>query len=209
MGLNDYDILKKIKNNRPDYSKVNISRNAKDFIDRCLTVDPKKRISWVQIYSHELIANKNDGGFIYGSLKSKISINQNKNFYQKHQLPQQNVYPDLDKNNFDIKGIQFEKVNNDNIRESSNMGALLQEANQKKQKEDAFQKYQKQYLQRRNDIMFIFKFVTPFIPNFYNIKANHGITMFIVSKKAYLEMRKFYKDISEKKNVFLLAKYFE
>lgn len=57
--------------------------------------------------------------------------------------------------------------------------------------------------------MFIFKFVTPFIPNFYNIKANHGITMFIVSKKAYLEMRKFYKDISEKKNVFLVAKYFE
>lgn len=33
--------------------------------------------------------------------------------------------------------------------------------------------------------------------------------MFIVSKKAYLEMRKFYKDISEKKNVFLVAKYFE
>jgi len=50
-GMNDFDILKKIKTQRPDYSRV-ISRNAKDFIDQCLTVDPKKRISWVQIYSH-------------------------------------------------------------------------------------------------------------------------------------------------------------
>lgn len=32
MGMNDYDILKKIKNNRPDFTKVNISRSAKDFI---------------------------------------------------------------------------------------------------------------------------------------------------------------------------------
>lgn len=46
MGMNDYDILKKIKNNRPDYSKFNISADAKNFLDRCLTVDPKKRISW-------------------------------------------------------------------------------------------------------------------------------------------------------------------
>lgn len=47
MGMNDYDILKKIKANRPDYSKVNLSRDAKNFIDRCLTIDPKSRISWV------------------------------------------------------------------------------------------------------------------------------------------------------------------
>jgi hypothetical protein len=46
------------------------------------------------------------------------------------------------------------------------------------------------YLHRRNDIMFVFKFISPFIPNFYNIKANHGIAMFILSKKAYLEIKK-------------------
>lgn len=46
MGMNDYDILKKIKRDRPDFSRGNISSNAKDFIDKCLTVDPKKRISW-------------------------------------------------------------------------------------------------------------------------------------------------------------------
>lgn len=74
MGMNDYDILKKIKNNRPDYNKVNLSRDARDFIDRCLTIDPKKRISWVEIYSHPLIQHKNDAAFIYGTIKSKISI---------------------------------------------------------------------------------------------------------------------------------------
>lgn len=45
-GMNDFDILKKIKKNRPDFSKVNISVEARDFLDRCLTVDPRKRISW-------------------------------------------------------------------------------------------------------------------------------------------------------------------
>ena len=44
--MNDYDILKKIKNNRPDFSRVNISADAKDFLNRCLTVNPKDRISW-------------------------------------------------------------------------------------------------------------------------------------------------------------------
>jgi serine/threonine protein kinase len=46
MGMNDYDILKKIKKDRPDFSGINISEKTKDFIDKCLTIDPKKRISW-------------------------------------------------------------------------------------------------------------------------------------------------------------------
>ena len=56
MGMNDYDILKKIKNNRPDFSRVQISEKARDFIDKCLTVDPKKRIRWQEIYDHPLLA---------------------------------------------------------------------------------------------------------------------------------------------------------
>lgn len=41
--------------------------------------------------------------------------------------------------------------------------------------------------------MFIFKFVSPFIPSFYNIKANHGIAMFILSKKAYIDIKKLHR----------------
>lgn len=83
--MNDYDILKKIKNSRPDYSSVQISAECRDFIDKCLTVDPKKRISWREVYDHPLLT-KSDGKFIYGGLKSKISINSNKNYYDKKNI---------------------------------------------------------------------------------------------------------------------------
>jgi serine/threonine protein kinase len=46
MGLSDFDILKKIKSTRPDFTGVNISDNSKDFINKCLTIDPQKRITW-------------------------------------------------------------------------------------------------------------------------------------------------------------------
>ena len=110
MGMNDYDILKKIKANRPDYTRVNISNNARDFLDRCMTVDPKKRISWSEIYEHPLL-QKNEAGFIYGTLKSKISMNGNADFYRKKQLPEKNNYPDIDHEfGVDIKDIIFEDV---------------------------------------------------------------------------------------------------
>ena len=54
-GKSDYEILKNIKGRRPDYKKVQISAHAKDFIDKCLTVNPKKRIKWQEIYDHPLI----------------------------------------------------------------------------------------------------------------------------------------------------------
>lgn len=40
-GISDLDILKKIKSSKPDFSGVNISPKAKDFIDKCLIVNPK------------------------------------------------------------------------------------------------------------------------------------------------------------------------
>ena len=45
-GKSDYEILKNIKGRRPDYKKVQISDHARDFIDKGLTVNPKKRIKW-------------------------------------------------------------------------------------------------------------------------------------------------------------------
>jgi len=38
-----------------DYSGAKISDHARDFIQRCLTIDPKKRITWSEIYDHPLI----------------------------------------------------------------------------------------------------------------------------------------------------------
>lgn len=79
-GVSDYDILKKIKTLRPDYAGVNLSPKAHDFIERCLTVDPKKRISWKEIYDHAII--KEAEKIIYG-LTSKLRVNDNRDFYER------------------------------------------------------------------------------------------------------------------------------
>jgi hypothetical protein len=56
--------------------------------------------------------------------------------------------------------------------------------------------------------MFIFKYVTPYIYSFYDINANHGITLFIISKKAYHDMKRFNADIRARTNLLKLAPYF-
>jgi len=57
--------------------------------------------------------------------------------------------------------------------------------------------------------MFIFKHVTPYIYNLYNINANHGITLFIISKKAYHDMRDLNNKIVAKNNFLNLTPYFK
>lgn len=54
-GVSDFEILKKIEKTRPDFSGVNITPKARDFIDRCLTDNPMKRITWREIYNLPLI----------------------------------------------------------------------------------------------------------------------------------------------------------
>lgn len=46
LGISDLDILKKIKSSRPSFDGVNISPKARDFMNKCLTADPKSRITW-------------------------------------------------------------------------------------------------------------------------------------------------------------------
>lgn len=89
------------------------------------------------------------------------------------------------------------------------MNAILEEANYKREKERAFEEFEKAYLDRRNDIYFVFKFIAPFISKFGNIKANHGISMFMVSKKAYIDMKAFSKNLQKKDNVFKFKNFFE
>ena len=57
--------------------------------------------------------------------------------------------------------------------------------------------------------MFIFKYVTPNVYNFANINANHGITLFIISKMAYLEMKALNNNIQNKVNFMKLDYYFK
>jgi hypothetical protein len=69
-----------------------------------------------------------------------------------------------------------------------------------------FNKYEKFYVNKRNNIMFIFKFICPFANTLINYKANHGIALFIMSKKAYIEMKNFLGDLKSQKNLFNINK---
>ena len=62
----------------------------------------------------------------------------------------------------------------------------MEEMNEMKEKEKQFMEFEKLYLDKRNNIFFIFKFIAPYISQFNSIKANHGVSLFIMSKKAYI-----------------------
>jgi len=50
-------------------------------------------------------------------------------------------------------------------------------------------------MNKRNNIMFIFKFVVPYMNTILKFKANHGIALFITAKKSYIDMKKFISSI--------------
>ena len=76
VGINDHDILRKIKKSQPDFTGIDLSKSARQFLSACLTANPKERISWLEIYKHPLIIK--GSGFLYGSLKSsKLNVKGN------------------------------------------------------------------------------------------------------------------------------------
>lgn len=89
-GFSDFEIYKNILKNPPNFDKVNISDKAKDFIERCLIIDPKARISWKEVYSHPLIIEEE--GLIYG-LTSAIRIRENQVFYAQEFAPEEEAKP--------------------------------------------------------------------------------------------------------------------
>ena len=57
--------------------------------------------------------------------------------------------------------------------------------------------------------MFIFKFVCPYVNTLVKFKANHGIALFITSKKAYIDMKKFLVDMRSQRNFYDINKYWK
>ncbi len=55
--------------------------------------------------------------------------------------------------------------------------------------------------------MFIFKYIVPQVGNLYKIKATHEISMFIMSKKSYIELKELVNDMRNKKNFKKIDKY--
>lgn len=113
-AINDAEILKKIKRGPPNFPvNINISQDSRDFILKCLTADPARRISWKEIYEHPLFADKkNQTRQTYlGNFTSTIDLNLNKDFYQKKgnfdygNGEGKNMYPVFN------AGFEFQKAN--------------------------------------------------------------------------------------------------
>lgn len=51
-GINKLDLMNNIKTKGIKFNNRRISAESKDFIKRCLTYDPKKRLTWQQVYDH-------------------------------------------------------------------------------------------------------------------------------------------------------------
>jgi serine/threonine protein kinase len=105
-AISDPEILKKIKSGPPRFSeKYDITEESKDFIRKCLTIDPKKRITWKAMYEHPLLSdkNKNMRQTYLCSINSKISMNKNKEFYEKQ--------PDINPMNQFQPAFEFQKAN--------------------------------------------------------------------------------------------------
>lgn len=57
--------------------------------------------------------------------------------------------------------------------------------------------------------MFIFKYIVPQIFSIYKkCPANHAITLFIMCKKAYQDLKLFQQQIASRKNSLELKEYF-
>lgn len=57
-GANYLDLLQKIQKTSVNFSVMNFSPLAKDFIEKCLTVDSERRISWLELYNHPILFKK-------------------------------------------------------------------------------------------------------------------------------------------------------
>ena len=78
LGKDDFEIYTDSKN-KPKFSGVNISAEAKDFILKCLTFNQENRIGWADVYRHPLITGEQRVSF---GLATKLEA-KDISFYDK------------------------------------------------------------------------------------------------------------------------------
>ena len=78
LGKDDFEIYTDSKN-KPKFSGVNISAEAKDFILKCLTFNQENRIGWAEVYRHPLITGEQRVSF---GLATKLEA-KDISFYDK------------------------------------------------------------------------------------------------------------------------------
>ena len=200
-AMNDHEILKKIKKYPPRFPEtVEISEMSKDFVRKCLTIDPKKRISWAEIYEHPLFDQKknNQRTTNIGALMSQIDLNKNKGFYKNRGLA---VHVEPQTAAEDFKKAELAK--NEEILK------IQQEMKRREAVESALLSYSEYYIQKRNLIMLTIKYGISLIFELQDLPFNQNLYAFLIAKRAYLEMRDLKSNIKERRNPFEIKQYLE
>lgn len=70
-------------------------------------------------------------------------------------------------------------------------------------KQKAFAKIQKLYVDKKNDLMFVDKFINPEIKNLdEKIRLNHSTLLFLLYKKACVDLTNMQESMDVNKNIF-------
>lgn len=78
-----------------------------------------------------------------------------------------------------------------------------------KENEEIFEKLEDLYIGKRNDIMFVNKYIQPNIQTFSHLRVNHEVAMFIFCKKTFMKLIRLKDDMKSKKNIFNIKKGFD
>lgn len=154
-GHNDYEVLKKIRAYPPRFPEnIEISDMSKDFIKRCLTIDPKKRISWSEIYEHPLLDDKknNQRAIHIGSLMSKVDVKKNRDLYNTQGFDKNIKNPPTSNN------VSIEDLKDIEQGASERLDKIQEEIKRRTIMEKTIMNYSELYLQRRNLIMLTIKY---------------------------------------------------
>lgn len=124
-------------------------------------------------------------GFITtGIIRSDLSLKTNKAFYES--LPSSGIQS-LDKS---CKQIILQVLPDNDLRVTNNLSSDQKQVVNIKLKEQQLSRLQNLYTGRRNDIMLFTIFIDPHLKKISNIRVNHSVAGFIMTKKVYFDLVK-------------------
>lgn len=64
------------------------------------------------------------------------------------------------------------------------------------------EKFDNLYIKKRNNLIFYTKFISPYLDRLSSLKINSAVLGFIIGKKTYRDLSRFYEDMILKKVIF-------
>ena len=83
-------------------------------------------------------------------------------------------------------------LKSDDLESLISITEVIELADEIKRKEEIKERFDSLYVGRRNDLMFFYEFIEPYIKRVSYLRVNHATAGFILGKKSYQDMVKFH-----------------